>query len=497
MSFRARDDAARIGDAVEWRWEGVSPDGEIVGVGLELVLLAPDGRIQTDYQFIESLGLTLTPALTSRACSTTRRRSTSRAGAAATASSRFAARRTCPRAGRTAVTAVAAATSCWSATSGRRDLASLGRSKHFRAGRGAHGQGSRKHGERGEDRVVRGAAGDRGDGPRRLGDRAAGRRPARGRRPGGGGGHGNKRFATSTRQSPRFAERGLGGESGWIELRLKLLADVGLVGLPNAGKSSLLARLTRADAEGRRLPVHDDRAGAGTIELDDRQVVVADIPGLIEGAAEGAGLGHEFLAHVERCRLLVHLVEIAPAEGEPESNYETVRERARLLRGAAEPAARDRRALEVRPGSRGAGGASWSPSGRAGWARRSARCAGDLVGHRRRAGRAAPRDRRQPCPRRRPEPARADGEFDAEHRVYRPGEDEGFEVVAEGEGRWRVTGRGIELLVARHDLANPEALDYLEGRLREIGVIAELQRAGFERGDEVVVGEVEFELDPS
>jgi GTP-binding protein len=89
------------------------------------------------------------------------------------------------------------------------------------------------------------------------------------------------------------------------------------------------------------------------------------------------------------------------------------------------------------------------------------------------------------------------GEFEAEHRVYRPGEDEGFEVVQEGDGRFRVSGRGIELLIARHDLENPEALDYLEGRLREIGVIAELERAGFEPGDEVVVGELEFALDPS
>jgi GTP-binding protein len=87
-------------------------------------------------------------------------------------------------------------------------------------------------------------------------------------------------------------------------------------------------------------------------------------------------------------------------------------------------------------------------------------------------------------------------EFEAEHRVYRPGEEEGFDVVREGDGRFRVAGRGIELLIARHDLDNPEALDYLEGRLREIGVIAALQRAGFEPGDEVVVGEVEFELEP-
>jgi GTPase len=93
-------------------------------------------------------------------------------------------------------------------------------------------------------------------------------------------------------------------------------------------------------------------------------------------------------------------------------------------------------------------------------------------------------------------PARRE-DFDAEHRVYRPGEAEGFEVIREGDGRYRVTGRGIELLIARHDLENPEALDYLESRLREIGVIAELQRAGFEPGDEVVVGDLEFELEPS
>ena len=92
---------------------------------------------------------------------------------------------------------------------------------------------------------------------------------------------------------------------------------------------------------------------------------------------------------------------------------------------------------------------------------------------------------------------RGAGSFEAEHRVYRPGEGEGFDVIPEGEGRFRVTGRGIELLIARHDLENPEALDYLEGRLREIGVIAELQRAGFEPGDEVVVGDIEFELEPS
>jgi GTP-binding protein len=373
----------------------------------------------------------------------------------------------------------------------RRDLSSLGRRRHFRAGRGKHGKGKRQHGERGEDRlipvppgtVVRGLDGSEAE---LMED---GRRLVVAR--GGSGGHGNKRFATSTRQSPRFAENGLEGESGEIELQLKLLADVGIVGLPNAGKSSLLARLTRANPKVADYPFTTVEPHLGTIEFDDRQLVIADIPGLIEGAAEGAGLGHEFLAHLERCRLLVHLVEVTPVEGDPESNYRTVRgelagygaglealpeiialskvdllaedERERLIA--------DRRDLRGEAAAEVLGISS---------------ATGEGLDELRRAIFAA--EEAAPAPA---------GEFEAEHRVYRPGEDEGFDVVWEGEGRFRVTGRGIELLIARHDLENAEALDYLEERLREIGVIAALQRAGFEPGDEVLVGEVEFELDPS
>ena len=375
----------------------------------------------------------------------------------------------------------------------RRDLSSLGRSRHFRAGRGEHGKGKRQHGERGGDldvpvppgTVVRSLDGSETelleDGQRVVVAR------------GGSGGHGNKRFATSTRQAPRFAEQGLEGEAGEIELRLKLLADVGLVGLPNAGKSSLLARLTRADPKVADYPFTTVEPNLGTFELDDRQLVIADIPGLIEGAAEGAGLGHEFLAHLERCRLLVHLVEVAPAEDDPESNYRAVRsELAGYGAGLDElPEITALSKVDLIPGQEAERLVSE-------WRELHGSEAVAVLGISAATGAgldelisaifaALPEEAAPSRP----------GEFEAEHRVYRPGADEGFDVIPEGDGRFRVAGRGIELLIARHDLANPEALDYLEGRLREIGVIAELQRAGFEPGDEVVVGDLEFELDPS
>ncbi|HEX6456527.1 MAG TPA: GTPase ObgE [Solirubrobacterales bacterium] len=376
----------------------------------------------------------------------------------------------------------------------KRDLAALKGSKHFRAQRGRHGEGSNRQGARGEDKeipVPPGTQAEAVDGSRidlvTPGQRAVVAR-------GGRGGHGNRRFATSTRQTPRFAEKGSAAEAGWIELRLKLLADVGLVGLPNAGKSSLLGRLTRAAPKVADYPFTTLSPVLGTIEGEDRQAVVADIPGLIEGAAEGAGLGHEFLAHVERCSMLVHVVDVAPEEGDPEAAYETVRGELAAhgagLERLPELVALSKRDL-LPPERIEAAVREWSQ--RLGDSVLGVMAVSSATGEGldELRGRILARLPELAPPSGLAEPGE---EFEAEHRVYRPAGEGGYWVEREEDGGFRVMGRGVELLFERHDVGNEEALAYLEQRLKEMGVIAALNRAGFESGDDVRIGEHEFEL---
>src|SRR5215470_6992747 len=184
----------------------------------------------------------------------------------------------------------------------------------FRATRGAHGEGSRRSGRAGRDAMVAVPAGTV------VVDAATGEVVAA---RGGRGGRGNAHFATPTHRAPREAEPGEAGEERVLRLELRLLADVGLVGLPNAGKSSLLARISAARPKIADYPFTTTEPMLGVVPLPDADgIVVADIPGLIEGAHRGAGLGHEFLRHIDRTRVLIHLVDLAAPD--PESAVTTV-----------------------------------------------------------------------------------------------------------------------------------------------------------------------------
>jgi GTP-binding protein len=386
-----------------------------------------------------------------------------------------------------------------------RDLQAFSRRSHFKAGRGGHGQGALRHGADGETLEISVPPGTvvtvEGDGTRydfvRPGQRAV-------VLAGGAGGRGNKRFTSPTHQAPRFAERGLPGEESWVTLQLKLLADVGLVGLPNAGKSSLLARITRARPKVADYPFTTLEPVLGTLHADDRQLVIADIPGLIEGASAGAGLGHEFLAHIERTRLLVHVLDCSPLDGsDPVANHELVERELELHdpRLAALPRVLAlSKADLVDPATRAAAKAEWqrrlgdqvpvfvtsSVTGE-GLDQLSVELLRRIpVEHGERDPIADPRIDADP----------ADVDELAEHRVFRPGAPRAFTVERLGEGSFRVSGEGVERLVARYDLDNEDALVHLEHRLRGIGVIRALQDHGFESGDDVEIAGVAFELDP-
>jgi GTP-binding protein len=421
-----------------------------------------------------------------------------------------------------------------------RDLQSFRHRAQYRAGRGGHGEGSLRHGADGQELRIGVPPGtqivapddDEGDLAGRRWELLAGGQRATVAR-GGGGGKGNKRFATPTRQAPRFAERGLPGEEGWLELQLKLLADVGLVGLPNAGKSSLLARLTRATPKVASYPFTTLSPVLGVLEGEERQLVVADIPGLIEGASDGAGLGHDFLAHVERTRLLVHVLDIAPElsggeDADMAANHATIEREleahdARLARlprilvlAKADllPEERTREALVewtsrlgpdvpviATSSATGSGLSELSSellrrvSPRGPGAELDAETAADGVLTAPTAVLGA-NGSREATAQDGGDKVAGDEEL-AEHMVFRPAGASGFRVERLGPRSFAVRGRGIERLLARFDVENDDAMAYLEGRLRRIGVLKALELEGFQPGDEIEIAGVTLELDPS
>jgi GTP-binding protein len=350
---------------------------------------------------------------------------------------------------------------------------------HRIAGNGVHGKGKDLHGKRGEVMEVRVPEGTlirdmytdevladlTNHGDRWM---AAG---------GGRGGRGNARFMANRRKAPSFAEQGEKGEERWLKLELKLIADVALVGFPNAGKSTLISVISAAKPKIAAYPFTTLEPNLGVVRIDNvTEFVVADIPGLIEGAAEGKGLGHQFLRHVERARVLCILIDLAPVDDtspqaqldillrELESYDPQLLERPRVIVGTKIDSATVEMVDE------------WD---------------GMLIsaitnqGLRELVGRLASivHSARQELP-------------VLEGRVILKPESEGSWVEKLGNGGFRVHGRKAERTVHLNDVTTPEAMSYIEERLKKLGVPRLLARAGAVTGDVVWIGEFSFDYAP-
>src|SRR5712692_9940307 len=344
---------------------------------------------------------------------------------------------------------------------------------HRRAPSGKHGSGNKRHGSSGVDLVVtvpEGTGVKSRDGEMladlvRHGDRYLASK-------GGQGGRGNARFLSNARRAPGFAEQGEYGEEHWLQLEVKLLADAALVGFPNAGKSTLIASVSAAKPKIADYPFTTLEPNLGVVRFRDHEFVVADIPGLIEGAAEGRGLGHQFLRHVERVRALVLLLDLAAVDGRSPAEQERVLldelgryrpellERPRIVVGSKADVAT---ATIHRPDALVVSAAT--------------RQGLDVF-----LGRLATMVDEARAAEPEPEP----------FVVLRPAE-EGFSVAREGERAWRVSGRVAERVVAMADLTNVEAMEYVQQRFRKMGVERALARAGAREGDVVRIGPIELD----
>jgi GTP-binding protein len=346
---------------------------------------------------------------------------------------------------------------------------------HHRADNGVHGMGKGRHGRSGADvevPVPEGTVVRSLDGAPLADLAVAGDRWMAAK--GGQGGRGNARFLNNHRRAPAFAEQGEVGEERWFNLELKLMADVALVGFPNAGKSTLISRISAAKPKIADYPFTTLEPHLGVVRFDDHEFVVADIPGLIEGASEGRGLGHQFLRHIERARVLVVLLDLAAADERPPAEQE------RIL---VDELARYRPDLAERP--RMVVGSKADAYGAAEWpGERISALTGS--GIRPFLGRLATlvADARA-----------AVAEPPSQFVVHRP-QPGGVIVERTDDGAFVVRGRPAERAVALSDLTNTQALAYAQARLRRLGVDRALSRAGARQGDLVRIGGFEFEYEP-
>ncbi len=350
---------------------------------------------------------------------------------------------------------------------------------HVKGRRGGHGEGKRKHGARGKDRIILVPPGtviydSRGTliadlaGP---GDELVAAQ-------GGRGGRGNVRFATATRRAPTFAEKGEPGENTWLRLELRLLADVGLVGFPNAGKSTLVARISAARPKIAGYPFTTLVPNLGVARLGDDSFVVADIPGLVPGASEGKGLGHRFLRHVRRAALLVFLVDLTAWDRNPLDDVDSLR--AEL--DAFDPELATRPSLVVL--SKVDAGRVRLSEALARWpdALPISAVTGEGVEELMRRLAASVDQARD----------EVDSPVGYVRHIVR---DDPLEVRRHNES-WLVNSRRVEKAVAITNMDNEESVERLQKKLIGMGVERELARAGAKRGDDVVIGSVSFTFEP-
>lgn len=300
---------------------------------------------------------------------------------------------------------------------------------------------------------------------------------------GGRGGHGNMHYVNSVRQAPNFAEKGGPSERIKVKLELKLLADVGIIGMPNAGKSTLISRISAAKPKIADYPFTTIVPNLGVVQFRDSSFTVADMPGLILGASEGIGLGHQFLKHVERTRVLVHVVDVFPIdESDPLENFKTIEKELRLY--SAEIYSRPRlialnkldlisaEALEeIKQAFTDFGFPVYTISGVTGSGIQQLLDAVAVI-----VEDSVPKE-----------------EIPIVMPLLHAQGEDFWEVIQEEDG-FRVSGKRLERMVSMTDLESRDAIRYLQRRLERIGVFDKLRKAGIEEGDSVMIGEFEFEF---